>query len=448
MRALSFRTRLSMAMGAIILLIASAIWLYVPRKLEAEAIRLVAHKAETLARLTAFTIHPAVYFQDRDALHEALSGTLADEDVAYVIVVGADGRTLAAYHLERTTSAALARRDAGGALSADRSLFETMMPIRDRQRELARLHIGISLHRVHREIADVRLAIGLLSLLILAAGIAAVAATTTLLTRPLSEVAAGARSIAAGDLESRVPESRNDEIGELAAAFNEMAARVAERDASLRHSRDQLRLLSRRLLTVQEEERVRIAREVHDELGQGLTAVKIDLLQVARGHPAVEEQLTSAGRSIDQIVEIVRRIAADLRPSILDDLGIAAALEQLLRRLRETSGLRTALDVPADPPLDMLSAATLYRIAREGLTNVVRHAHASRVEVSLEIREGNIVLRIRDDGTGISPEQAANPRSLGLVGMRERAELLGGQMSLDSRPGGGTILTVSLPVAG
>ena len=446
MRALSFRAQLSVAMAAIILLIAGAVWFYVPRKLEAEAVELVAYKAETLAQLTAFTIHPAIYFRDQNALQEALSGTRADRDVAYVVVIDADGRTLAAHRPQRATGNALARRQSGGALSPDRSLFEVMMPVRDRERDLARLYIGISLDRVHREVADVRRAIGALSALILAAGVFAVAVIGTLLTRPLRHVADAASRIASGDLDSRVPESRGDEIGQLAGSFNEMAARVADREASLRRSRDQLRALSRRLLAIQEEERVRIAREVHDELGQSLTAMKIELLQLGREHPAAEERLAEAGRSIDQTVEIVRRIAADLRPSILDDLGIAAALEQQLRRLREWGGLRTSLQAAQDQPLDMLTSVTLYRIAREALTNVVRHAHASRVDVSLEILDGNAVLKIRDDGEGIAPEKIEDPHSLGLVGMRERAELLGGQVVVERHPEQGTILIATLPM--
>ncbi|HYI12157.1 MAG TPA: HAMP domain-containing protein [Thermoanaerobaculia bacterium] len=446
MKPLSFRARLASTMGALILLIAAAISIYVPRKLEQEAIALITHKADTLMQLTAFTIHPALYFQDRAALEEALSAARNDKDVAYVVVADGEGRMLAAFHRERATEAALARRVPGGGVSHDRALYEAMTPIREGSRVLARLHVGISLVRLNAQVAQMRIAIAGWSAFILTAGLIAVVLISNILTRPLRHVAAGAARIAAGQFGQRVPAGRDDEIGQLAASFNEMAANVAERDASLRESREQLRRMSTRLLTVQEQERVRIAREVHDELGQALTAMKIDLQQIARRHATLEEPLVPVAHTIDSIVDLVRRIARDLRPAILDDLGIGAALEQQLRRLRESSGIRTSLTVSDEPELDMLTGATLYRITREALANVVRHAGASQVEVSLETRDGAAVLEIRDNGRGITREEVSGPRSLGLLGIRERAELLGGSMVIEGRSGEGTVLTVTLPV--
>lgn len=418
---MSFRARLALAMGALIVVIAAALSIYLPQKLEEEAIALISHKAETLAQLTAFTIHPSIYFQDRAALEEALSGTRNDKDVAYVVVTDPAGRTLASFH-----------RDRGG------DVYKVTTPIRDGTRELARLQIGISLARLNRDIARTRLAIGLLGALILVAGLVAVALISNLLTRPLREVAAGARQIAAGDLAHRVPAGRNDEIGQLAAAFNDMAAKIAERDASLRQ-------LSKRLLSIQEQERVRIAREVHDELGQALTAMKIDLQQLGSRHRELQEPLGRIAGTIDEIVDLVRRIAADLRPAILDDLGVTAALEQQLRRLRESTGITTTLTVSEEPEIDMLTGVTLYRIAQEALANVVRHANATAVEVSLAMTGGAAVLTIRDDGRGMARE-SIDPKSLGLLGIRERAELLGGSLTIDSRPGEGTIVTAMLPL--
>lgn len=446
MKPLSFRARLALTMGALILLIAAAISIYAPRKLEQEAIALITHKAETLMQLTAFTIHPAVYFQDRAALEEALSGARNDKDVAYVVVVDGAGRVLSAFHRERATAAALARRVPGGGRSRDRSMYEAMTPIREGDRVLARLHVGISLARLNAQVAEMRMAIGAWSVFILTAGLIAVAFISNVLTRPLRHVAAGAARIAAGQFGQRVPAGREDEIGQLAASFNEMAANVAERDASLRESREQLRELSKRLLTIQEQERVRIAREVHDELGQALTAMKIDLQQIARRNPALAEPLVPVAHTIDHIVDLVRRIAGDLRPAILDDLGVSAALEQQLRRLRESSGIRTSLTVSEEPELDMLTSATIYRITREALANVIRHAGASQVEVTLGTRGGAVVLEVRDDGRGITHEEISGPHSLGLLGIRERAELLGGSVAIAGRPGEGTVLTVTLPI--
>jgi signal transduction histidine kinase len=424
---MSFRARLTLTMGTLILLIAAALFLYLPRKLEEEAIALISHKAETLAQLTAFTIHPSIYFQDRAALEEALSGTRGDKDVAYVIVTDPAGKTLASTHPERAT----------GGRGVSRNLYEVVMPIRDGNRELARLQIGISLARLRREIAQARLASALLGTSILAAALIAVLLIGNLLTRPLREVAAGAQRIAAGELTHRVPAGRTDEIGQLAATFNDMAAKIAERDTSLRQ-------LSKRLLSIQEQERVRIAREVHDELGQALTAMKIELQQLGKRRRELQEPLGAIAHRIDGIVDLVRRIAADLRPSILDDLGVTAALEQQLRRLRESTGITTTLTVSEEPDIDMLTGVTLYRITQEALANVVRHAEATAVEVSLAMNGGKAVLTIRDNGRGMP--QPANPQSLGLLGIRERAELLGGSVVIDSRPGDGTMIMVTLPL--
>jgi signal transduction histidine kinase len=408
MRSLSFRARLGLTMGALILLVATAIWVYLPRKLEKEAVELLAHKAETLAQLTAFTIHPSIYFQDRAALEEALRGTTQDRDVAYVIVTDSAGKTLAAFHPER---------------AGDPSLYKVKRPIREAGRDIAQLQIGLSLARLRHEVSRTRVDILILGAIVLAAGLAAALLISRILTRPLRDVARGAQRIARGELDSRVDIHRDDEIGQLAAAFNDMAEKVAERDASLR-------ALSRRLLSIQEEERIRIAREVHDELGQALTAMKIGL----QHKPPAELAAT-----IDQTVDLVRRIATDLRPAVLDDLGITAALEQQLRLVRESTGIRTTLSVDEEPQLDKLTSVTLYRIAQEALSNVMRHANASEVHVSLGAADGTLALEIRDNGRGI----AGQPAGLGLLGIRERAEMLGGKVVISSDQG--TTLRVTLP---
>ena len=148
---------------------------------------------------------------------------------------------------------------------------------------------------------------------------------------------------------------------------------------------------------------MRIAREVHDELGQALTAMKIELQQLGQAQPrAARAARRDRAQRSTSIVDLVRRIATDLRPSILDDLGVTAALEQQLRRLRESTGITTTLTVSVEPEIDMLTGVTLYRIAQEALANVVRHAEATAVEVSLAMNGGRAVLTIRDNGRGMS----------------------------------------------
>jgi signal transduction histidine kinase len=444
MNPLSFRTKLALTMGGLILAIVGFISFYFPRKLEREALRLVAHKAETLAHLTAFTINPAVYFHDPAALDEALSGARQDKDVAYVVVTDPSGRQLAAFHpeLARTLQAVTAE----GGISKDGDLYEVMTPIRDRGRELARLYVGMSLARLRREIMQTRITIGVISLVILGLGLAAVLLLSNLLTRPLRQVAASARRIAAGELDQYVPVDTTDEIGQLAGSFNDMAIKIAHRNASLQQSHDQLRSLSMRLLSIQEEERIRIAREVHDELGQALTALKIELQQLGHRHENLDDDLRALNRSVDAIIDRVRKISSELRPAILDDLGMAAALEQQLRRLRESTGIRTTLTISEEPQFDTLSSSTIFRIVQESLANVVRHAEATEVEVSLTVNSDQAELQVSDNGRGITPEQTQSPDSLGLIGIRERAEMLNGNVRVEGAPGRGTTVTVTLPL--
>lgn len=444
MNALSFRAKLALAMGALILILSGMIYVYFPKKLEREALALVGHKADTLAQLTAFTIHPSVYFENRAALDEALSGARQDKDVAYVVVVDPSGRRLAEYRAERATAAALQRTTPGGAPAS--GLYEVMTPIRDGERELARLYIGISLARLNREIFETRVAIGVFTLAMIVAGLSAVFLISNLLTRPLRLVTEKAESIAATGLDEPRHREAGDEVQRLSTAFDDMSVRVAERNASLQQSHEQLRDLSKRLLSVQEQERVRIAREVHDELGQALTALKIELQQLSRRDGVSEEPAKALSRSVDAIIERVRKIATDLRPTILDDLGIAAALEQQLRRLRESTGIHTTLTISEEPHFDMLSGSTIFRIVRECLANVVRHAGATEVEVALTVNSREVVLQVFDNGRGISREEVGSVRSLGLIGIRERAELLGGTVRIDGVPGQGTTVIVTLPL--
>jgi PAS domain S-box-containing protein len=217
------------------------------------------------------------------------------------------------------------------------------------------------------------------------------------------------------------------------------------------HEREMLRALADRLQVVREEEKARIARDLHDDLGQLLTAVKMDLRRLERRLGAGAEPRVQAATLddtitlLDQMVVTVRRIAADLRPAALDKLGLATALEQEARLLRERVGVGCAVEVSGPlPELPFEIATTLYRVAQESLTNVARHAHARQVRVSLGASGGAVTLAIEDDGRGIEePHRAAG---LGLLGMRERATMLGGSLAVERRVEGGTRVSCRIPM--
>jgi signal transduction histidine kinase len=225
--------------------------------------------------------------------------------------------------------------------------------------------------------------------------------------------------------------------------------RLAE--VQLRESHKQLRALSVYLQHVREEERTRIAREVHDELGQALTSCKLDASWLAHHLPRSQKDLLGKAEKlsldIDSTIQTVRRIATDLRPGILDHLGLAAALEWQAQEFQARTGILCRVSAHLrEPPLDSELTTTFFRIFQETLTNVIRHAAATRVDVQLKEDAARVILEVKDDGRGISREEISDPRSMGLLGMRERAALLGGDFRIQPLRGGkGTRACVAIP---
>ncbi|HEX3344603.1 MAG TPA: GAF domain-containing protein [Polyangiaceae bacterium] len=215
---------------------------------------------------------------------------------------------------------------------------------------------------------------------------------------------------------------------------------------------DQLRALSAHVESVREDERTGIAREIHDVLGQALTALKMDLAWVARravGQEALLEKLSTMGQATDEIIQQVRRISTELRPGVLDDLGLLAAIEWQAQEFEERTGTLCSIESNLDDaPLPRDVCTALFRIFQEALTNVARHAGAEHVAVVLRVEGEELRLDVRDDGRGITHAQAGNPRSLGLLGIRERARRLGGAVSISGGAPGGTLVSVRVPRAG
>jgi two-component system sensor histidine kinase UhpB len=220
----------------------------------------------------------------------------------------------------------------------------------------------------------------------------------------------------------------------------------------VQESRAQLRALSRRLLSVAEDERARIAREIHDELGQMLSALTLDLgwlaSKLSTEAPAFSEKVAGMIALVDVITERVQAIAANLRPAILDDLGLAPALEWLVQKFQQRGGIECDLELPdADLNLDSDRATTVFRLVQEALTNVARHAGATHVAISLAKDTDRLVLDVQDNGRGIRPQEITASTSLGLVGMRERVNRWGGRFEIAGSEGQGTRLHVEVPLA-
>jgi PAS domain S-box-containing protein len=219
----------------------------------------------------------------------------------------------------------------------------------------------------------------------------------------------------------------------------------------LRESREELRQLALASHSVREQEKSRIARELHDELAQALTALKMDVTWLREHFPAgdgpTSKKLSDIDSLLNHMVASTRRISADLRPLVLDDLGLVPAVEWLVQKFTERNGIPCELAIGA-PDLELQDphASAVFRIVQESLTNAARHAQASRIEVSIDLSDGAVALKVRDNGRGFSPDDPRKPGSFGLMGLRERAYLLGGEVNITSAPGQGTSIEVRIPL--
>jgi PAS domain S-box-containing protein len=230
------------------------------------------------------------------------------------------------------------------------------------------------------------------------------------------------------------------------------ARKQAERE--LRGSREELRQLTAHLVSVREQERARMATEIHDELGQSLTALKMGLAWLQH---KLSGKIPEVGARIDDLLSIaaetmdtVRRLAIELRPPLLDELGFEAALEWQVQEFERRFGILCKLRLEVDlQALDERRAIAVFRILQEALTNVARHAQATRVDVAVRKsprKDQHLAIEVQDDGCGFEPGKLDASGSLGLIGMRERACHCGGQFQIDSRPGQGTLLAITIPL--
>ena len=323
-----------------------------------------------------------------------------------------------------------------------------------------------------------------LSLIGLVALLAAWLSAEWMIVRPARAIVGAATRLREGDLSARTGlSSDTSELGELADTFDTMAtvlqqrqlentrfkaeteklnqgleqrvvARTAQLETSntkLLESQAELRKLSQQLMHVTEQERTRIAREIHDQLGQALTAIKIELRTTQRrlepSQTLVLKKLADVTDLVDETILVVRRIASDMRPGILDDFGLEAAAEWQLEEFEKRAGLCCHLSAQVDEnKLDPELCTASFRILQEALTNVARHANATEVHVTLETTADSLILSVQDNGRGMSEDEQRHAKSLGLLGMRERAMQFGGMVNLAGIAGKGTCVTLTLPL--
>ena len=275
-----------------------------------------------------------------------------------------------------------------------------------------------------------------------------------LVLQPVKALVRSTAKLAAGDLTVRtgLPHSR-DELGQLTLAFDQMVQALEQRELERQRASQKLQVLSHRLVEVQESERRHIARELHDEIGQSLTAAEMNLQAALQlpANPALERRLEQSIKAVEQVLEQVHDLSLSLRPSMLDDLGLEPTLRSYTNRQAELTGIKADFQ-PAhlEGRLDPVIETECFRIAQEALTNVVRHSQARAVKVELSRKNGHLHLTVRDNGIGFDVsslrEQAVRGASLGLLSMEERAALAGGGLRFNSALGQGTEVQAWFPL--
>jgi signal transduction histidine kinase len=410
----------------------------------------------SIARDLAARATDLILLNDQFAIQQLLSTTLENNpEVRYAFIVDKDGNILAHTFGDTFPLALLSANQTqpdehhhAVILQTDEGLiWDTAVPIFDGRAGTAR--IGLSDERIRQAEQTVTGQILLTTVLVAAIGVTAAMFLTLILTRPILDLARATAKVARGDFTPRVPRWADDEIGDLAEAFNNMAAELAHTE-ELRREREQLRRqLLEKIITTQEDERRRIARELHDSASQNLTSLIVGLknIEAICDDPRLRAQADELREVTAQTLDEVHDISMRLHPRILDDLGLSAALEHLTHEWQARYKLPVDLAIQIGRErLPGVMETAIYRIVQESLTNIARHANAHSVSVLVERRDSAVVAVIEDDGSGFDSASITGDRHLGLVGMRERAELLGGKLTIESTLGKGTSIFVQIPL--
>jgi signal transduction histidine kinase len=454
--AVSIRTKiLGMALG-LVLLLGAGIIVQVRNSLLLTFQEQLQDKSVTVTRDLAARATDPILLNDLVSLQRLLSDTIENNpDARYAFVVGKDGQVLAHTFgagfpvglLDANTTTADEHHNTVVLEEDDGLIWDTAVPIFNGRAGVARL--GISDRRLQRSMQSILTQIALAVVLVLALGILVATSLTWVLTRPILALVRATESVAKGDFSPRVQRWADDEIGDLADAFNRMTEELSRTD-EIRREREQLRRqLLERVIATQEDERKRIARELHDSTSQNLTSLMVGIKSLSAncGNAEMKAEAENLRSVASQTLDDIHNISLRLRPSVLDDIGLSAALEKLKEEWQ--AQYKIPLDLMIRCGTERMPAeveTAIYRIIQEALTNITRHAGASTVSVLVEHRKNHLLAVIEDNGQGFDANGKMGNGRLGLVGMRERAELLDGKLTIESSPKSGTSIYVDIPL--
>jgi len=416
-------------------------------------------RAHSLARSLASSLERPMSTSDLLSIKRAVDRTVQTvADVRYVIVRDARGQVITHTFPGPLPSDLLSPVVASSPgepgfrvlACAEGRIFEAAEPILDGHAGVVQL--GVTDRTITKELAAVTSSV--LRTLALCATIGAGLALllTHLLTQPIHRLVETVNRIRRGQFEARSPVFSDDEIGRLAVAFNQMSESL-ERYRREVEEKERARVsLIERIVYAQEEERKTISRELHDQLGQSLLALLLEVDRLCQDGRAPQDACENLRAKIRSLIEEVRRLAWGMRPSILDDYGLDYALARHTEEIAERFGLPIDYQYSRLPGLGRLPGrveVALYRIAQEAIMNVVRHARANRASAVVLQRRSEVTLLVEDDGRGFDPAavRGNGAECLGLTGMQERAALLGGSCAVESAPGHGTTVRVRIPIA-
>ena len=394
-----------------------------------------------------------------------LQNTLKNnEDVLYIFIVDPQGNVLAHTFGEAFPKELLQANAVGGTDNYHLTAFRTevgivrdvAVPILSGKLGVAR--VGMEETGLQKAVLRMTLNLLLIALFVSGLGIVAAVLLTRVLTQPIRELVSLTQRVTQGELDVQGMVHSQDEIGILTQAFNQMTISLSQNHREREHLMDELKekeemrlQLLEKVMTAQEEERKRISRELHDETSQALTSLMVGLkvLESEASFGAVGDRLQEMRQTVAQTLEEVHHLARELRPSVLDDMGLVPALERYIREYETKFGTELDFHVSGfqEHRVSPAIEVALYCIVQEALTNVAKYAEASMVSILLDWREGWVSAIVEDNGQGFDPNQTVTQpgRGLGLFGMQERAALLGGTFKIESQKRIGTTVFIKIP---